>query len=219
MKKHQIILLLYVIAGLAARAQTTSEARLMGELYIPPITFHGNNFYGNYWTKGSILLTDGKKASDIDIKIDIYLDQIVFYNDPIKRTFTIQKETIDTVYYTDIMGHNMKFARYSGDELLHLKQGQLVHWAYNGSINIYARYTALVDEADEVGEKDKLYRKDYFFIQKPGEKIMEMKINRKQILALYPEQKKEIRKLLFKYPVRRDNLNDFIIFIKILENR
>ena len=70
------------------------NVKLTGRSYNYPIGLEGTPYLFDDWKIGNLLLENGKVAGGVKVKVNIINNDLVFYNEELKRVFTIDKETI-----------------------------------------------------------------------------------------------------------------------------
>ncbi|MDA3931079.1 MAG: hypothetical protein PF541_19180 [Prolixibacteraceae bacterium] len=205
MKLHYLFVFVFVYFTLHhANAQKASNGvgNLLGILYQHPRGVEGSTFLSEDWCSGNIKMYDGSVVNDVRLKYDILKNDLVFYNPEFKRIFIIDPVTISS--FTMVEKQNtMYFIKYNGVELgYRLKNNDLIHVLYNGKIKLLAKHTSDISEANDINSKDKIYPKDYYFIQN-GDVVHEIKLKLNSVLRLFPKQKQKIKKLASEIHFRR----------------
>jgi hypothetical protein len=93
MRKIVIILNLIIAAGYTYAQKgmaninadvaymNSMRAGIMGVEYINPVPGYKGNQYLGFWTKGEIILTNGERITDLNLRYERYLDELLWLRD------------------------------------------------------------------------------------------------------------------------------------------
>ncbi|HKI87799.1 MAG TPA: hypothetical protein VKA38_02145 [Draconibacterium sp.] len=231
--KHITLWLLVVLAApaVAQIPSLTSEAtntnlnridgKTTGVVYYVSAEANNNFFLQKDWVIGILKLEDGTIFRNVRMRYQAHDDELIVYNNNLRTLFIIDKEIVKS--FTVQVGTKVirfeklyfdgfqKGDRYFQDLYKGTSKLLAFHFIDDVKINPYTdRYGIL---------RDKEYRPAvhyYLYNEKNGFSRLLMK--RKSFLKVYPEHKKEIRKLFRKNHVFITDEEGLILALKLLED-
>jgi hypothetical protein len=219
MKKYISIILLTVVAlffTLNAHSQHNDNVNIAGQLYYFPIGMEGSSYLFEEWQNATIKFESGKTASEIKVRFDMLNNNLLFYNDELRRVFIVDGETIER-FTLNTTSPEMNFIKYTGSDVGYkLRQGNLVHIVHEGSFNFLVKYAAEVVKATELGNKDKIHPIKYYFLN-TGNQTSEIRIRYSSVYKHFPSKKKEIRKLISEHKLGRVSVAKIGLLLTLME--
>jgi hypothetical protein len=193
------------------------RVNLRGTLFAHIYNYEGSPYLLNDWKQGKIELENGQTAYGINVKYSILTGDIVFFNDTLKRQFTVDNETVKSFTIYD-RPDSLYFEKHTGDDLgYRLKNSDFVQILYNDNTKLMVKHTVDILAANELKAKDKIVHRKRYFIQGSG-KLSEIKPTLRSVIQQYPEQKKELRKILAEHDLKNKSIAD-IVFLMGYVNR
>lgn len=194
------------------------KVNLTGKLYMHPVGLDGSPYLIEDWIDTDLFLENGQVAKNIKTKLNLIDNDLIFYNDGLLRVFTIDKETINKFKYKVGNSDSTLFIKYTGKELgYRLKSNQFVEVAYDNRIRLIIKHFAEVISPNDLSSKKKVYsKKSYFLII--NDTPQEIKLRYRYIYKIFPEKKKEIRKLIKENKLRKQNISNFNKLLRIIED-
>ncbi len=201
------------------------EGKLSGETFYLSTVANGNFFLQNDWVTGSITLTDGDTFENIKLRYLAYGDEIVAYNENLRTLYIVEKKLVKefTFKSTSDFGENneIKFINLNS---LNLQGGKsYFEELYSGGARLLAYYN--VEEykvspfTDRLGNtrdtEYKLVVKYYLFNDK--NELYRILRNKKSFYRIYPNHKKEIRKLIRKNHISLVGQNSLLQAFTLLD--
>lgn len=196
------------------------NGKLSGKIYYLPPEGNSRHFYQEGWPEGSILLEDGDVFEDVRLRYLAYGDELVAYNSTLSQLFIVDKEKV--------AGFNVKLPR-GNQEFIKLyfngfMEGErYFEKLYDGKRMLLAFHS--IDEVktgiynDSAGRRKhsvlKLNTVYYMYSKESGFKKMQPK--RSSFLSLFPERKKEIRRIFRKNNFYRLTGKDMVRAFTLLE--
>jgi hypothetical protein len=204
----------------------TFEARLKGKVYMRLSGLTGTEFYTPTYLKGDIFLENGEVAVDQFIRYNGRIDGLVLVP-PYSREIQLDKYFIKSFSlknYKD--GVNLYFSKitvakeFSKDSVQIF--GQIL---YQNRLSLYAfrRYIYQYDVLEHKGNKqiaNPFYGPSfiYYFILPGGKTIGFKKFKKRDIYAIFPDRKDEIKRLFRENHQRKFKTEDNLIKITELLN-
>ncbi len=222
---RKIFLFLMIIQSFSSLYAKTIESNeippdkvsLSGKLYMHPVGLDGSPYLIEDWTDTDLFLENGQIAKNIKTKFNLIDNDLIFYNDGLLRVFIIDKETIKYFKYKTGSSDSTLFIKYSGPELGYkLKNSQFVEVIYNKEISLFVKHFAEVISPNDLSSKKKVYPKKSYFLM-IQDVPQEIRLRYRYIYKLFPEKKKEIRKIISENKLRKANVTNFCKLLSIIE--
>lgn len=223
--KRTAIKILFVIAGsffifLTASAQKSEfhweqlnensnrfEGKLTGTVFVLSSKSNSNYFLQKDWADGSITLIDNDVFDGLKLRYNAFEDKLVVYNDNLRSLFTADKERVKSFTVKTSEGEH-KFVKYYYNGFP--KGDRYFEVLYSGGRDFLA-FREIVEEktrpfVDKFGiMKDTRFQgKTTYFMYSPKTGFQKIRLRRRSVLTVFPENKREIRRLL-----RRNKVNNF----------
>lgn len=225
MKRFQTIFLLctgiFIMLNLLVVASNNKgypqeNINLTGKFYAYPIGLDGSPYLQSEWQVGNLNLENGKTAYNVRIQFNIISNELIFYNESLKRVFIADKGTIHSFVMNPESADTLFFMKYSGPEVGYkLKKDDFVHVLSQGKINFMVKHSANVINATESNARDKVYPKDFYFINFNNQ-TLETKISYRTVYSLFPSKKKEIKKMISENRIRKATEDNLIKLFKVI---
>ncbi len=178
----------------------TFNAKLSGKQYYFYSLIEGSVYLNDDWTKGAVILQNGDRYDSLFLKLNALDEDLVTYNERTGAVMVIDKFLIDE-FILDVNKaaestfSKLYFDKYPKGEhyynLLYEGKLKLVRWyhAHEEKTTIYRDIHGLM--------RDSRYKiNSTYFIDFPDNNLVKIKGTRKSLVNLFPEEKKQIRKLL-----------------------
>jgi len=211
--KHTLCLsFLLVCASLTAQPDSKPQipakdpgflTNLTGEVYIEYRGYRGNQYYLNDWVKSDILLTTGEMIYDRELKYNGLLDEVIWLNTAIPGLFKLDKATISDFWLKNTPDNSLHFRRININESTNSHQADIfAEVGVEGKISFFIHHKVSILEEQTITRDGKLYpykiigpTPTYYLKINSGRYILLPRLNRKSLLKLFPDQKKDIVKL------------------------
>jgi hypothetical protein len=219
--KYNVVVFAILFLPLFSLAGTNSpleNVKLSGRSYNYPVGYEGNPYLTEDWMIANLLLEDGQLSEKIKVRLNILTNDLIFYNDELKRVFILDKETIKRFTVNPGTRDSMVFVKYKGENIsFKLKNNDYIHELQSGTISFFVKDGADIVNASDVSSKNKIYPKKYYFV-KTEKGFSEIKLNVKSIIQLFPDRKKEIRLLAKTNRIKRNSEFSISKLIRLLNN-
>jgi hypothetical protein len=185
------------------------EGKLTGLSYrIPPLA-NSTHFLQDKWVDGSILLEDGDLFENVRIRYLSFRDELVAYNPNLKLLFIVDKEKVNSFTFIYPQGQQKFVKLYfdafvdGGYRYFDVKyQGTrwlvAFHYIYEEKTSVYR------DAYGKLRDSRLKPKKTYFMYFPHDEQFRRVQEKRRWFVKLFPENKREVRRLF-----RRNNLRRF----------
>jgi hypothetical protein len=214
------------ITNQQAENDSIFEPDLIGEIYHEPLKYVGDQYFYKDWTPGNILLTNGQKVFNKQLKYNGLLDELIWYNPINIGTFKLDKAEISEFWL-----------KKSADEIAHFKQIELPETKEHQTSKIFVQVESegkfslyIQRKLRAIGEEDVFMNghsylfltitpKAVYYIKLPSNKMVELnRINQYVLYKLLPEFKSEIQKILKSNRLKLKKEKDLIRLL-VLMNR
>jgi hypothetical protein len=200
-----------------------SEPKLAGEWYIPEVGYYGNQLFRKKWYKGEVFLWNGRTAHDKKLAYNVVQDALIWLDDAGGKVIRLDKGLITGFVLRDEAGKEMLFKNIRIRPLFSRDTAQVfVQVLFEGKrLAIYAqrkiedyynkRYGGTVSDAAGTTFEP---RPEYYLFDQGVQVAKMTKISRKNLLRVFPQEKKQIKRILRKHHVA---VRDEPMLIKAVE--
>lgn len=194
-----------------------NRVNMYGILFYQPRGLEGSPYLFGDWCTGTVHLYNGQVAENLLVKFNILNNDLIFYNETFKNLFTADRETVTSFYLETKNNRTLKFIKYKQQPLGYkLQTNDFVHQIYSGKLQLLAKYTASISDANDLNSRDKINPKTFYFIV-DNDEAKEIKLKLKSIIKLYPDRKQEIKKLASNLHFHKKSVDDMIRLIQAIE--
>jgi hypothetical protein len=210
------LLLLFPDYTFGVTSTPFGNVKLTGRAYNYPVGLEGNPYMSDDWMIANILLENGIVAEKQKVKINIINNDLIFYNEDLKRVFTVDKETVKSITINPGSPDSLYFIKYYGNEVgFRLKKNDFIRVLYGGTISLYVKNMADIVNANDTNSKNKIYPKKYYYIG-TTKGLIETKLNERSIIHLFPEKRKEIKTLVRSNKIKRGSEWGYALLMQLL---
>ena len=235
MKQNQIMLLLTLFAccfRVDSNAQSFNwqalniqsnriQGKLTGKVYYMPPEANSKHFYQHEWIEGSILLEDGDLHENVLLRYRAYGDELVVFNSNLNLLYVVDKEKVAAFTVNHPQGIE-EFVKLNFNDLVSedrffekLYQGKRLLLAYRsiGEIKTESYHDVTGRRKNTVWELKSTY---YLYSRETG--FNRIQPRRRSFLSLFPERKKEVRRIFRQINSSRLTEKDIIHAVELLDN-
>jgi hypothetical protein len=200
----------------AINSSPRGNVKLSGRSYLYPIGLEGDPYLFSEWSTATIRLENGQVAEGEKVKLNIITNDLIFYNEELKRIFVIDKETVKSFTINPGSSDSLFFIKYRGESVGYkLKENDFIHVLKFGVINFYVKDLADVVNATDINSKDKIYPKKYYFLER-NHSTVQIALNYRAIYKYIPTKRKEIKKLITSNKLSRSSELNIIKLIGLI---
>lgn len=193
------------------------NVKLTGQYYAYPIGLDGSPYLQEDWQIGNLFLENGKVAYNVKIQFNIITNDLIFYNESLKRVFMADKGTIRSFVMNPGSKDSLIFMKYVGNvEGYKLKKDDFVHVLCQGKVTFMVKHTADIIGATEANSKDKVFPKDIYFANYKNQ-TSEIKLSYRSVYSLFPSKKKEIKKIVSENRIRKATKNNLVKLFMLID--
>jgi hypothetical protein len=192
------------------------NVKLTGKYYTYPIGLEGSPYLQEEWQEGNLNTENGKTAFYVKIRLNIIDNDLIFYNEALKRVFVADKETVKSFVINSGRNDSLLFLKYTGEGVgFKLRKNDFVHILCQGKVNLMVKHLADVIDASDASSKDKVYPKNFYFVNL-NDQVTEIKLSYRSVYNLFPSKKKEIKRLISENKLRKSTEFNFIRLINLI---
>lgn len=238
MKKYLLFLLLALIqligtaqnSGVFSSNLKKDSNRLQGKLtgeiyYISPLS-NTSYFLQRDWEEGTIILKDGDVFENMRMRYMAFGDELVAYNANNRSLFVVDKSTVkEFIFYSKSENGGLAQQKFINLDSLHLLFNKtFFQELYSGTSKLLCFHQMeQIKVSPYIGVGGKLYDvefrlKNMYFILSQEKGISKIQIKNRSIYTVYPEHKKEIKKLLRKSRINVSDESSAIQAVEVLDS-
>jgi hypothetical protein len=182
------------------------QGKLTGDVYYLSPVSNANYFLQKDWQEGSITLKDGDIFENIRMRYMAYGDELVAYNVNNRTLFVVDKSIVKEFnFYSRNETEKLTKQKFINiDSLKILFNKSYFHELYSGTSKLLCFYQVeQVKVSPYIGVGGRMFDfefrlKTMYYILSKEKGISKIQIKNRSLYSLYPEHKKEIKKLFRK---------------------
>ncbi len=236
MKHHMIFAFLFI--SISSQAQSVdidknatdsfSQTKLTGETYFEKKGYKGEQFFNKAWMKSDILLSTGEMVLGEKVKYNGLFDELIWGNAAINQQFKLDKLLINEFWLKNEQGQITHFKRITINKLpsSNLRSDFFAEVQAEGKLSLYIQRKISIVDIDNVTIDGILRRQEtiratpVYYLKLPSDSyILLDKIKLKSFMQLFPDQKKQIDKLMKNNSLKLKTEKDLVKLIKLLNDQ
>jgi hypothetical protein len=234
MKKILIILTILTLFTNSAVCKNLPEEILIdsifqpditGTLYIEPRDLDGDQYNGRSWEFCNILLSDGRIKQGEKLKYNGHIDEFIWLNRNNYAQIKIDKTTISDVFFNNQDGTKNHYKLINlRDEFEDKKDLKFVEVLLEDTFSAYVLRKVPVIGTKIIYKDDKMYENKvikpmpvYLIKTDKGEILRLGKLRKKSFISLFPQNKKELSRLLRVNHIDIRKESGFVDAVKLLK--
>jgi hypothetical protein len=216
MKKYMIILFILLLQWVAS-AQYSGlnnenlnhnsnrlQGKLTGQVYYLSLTSNANYFLQQDWVEGTITLKDGDVFEGLRMRYMAYGDELIAYNSNISALFIVDKNTVKQFTFKTLLssGNFAERKFINLDSLDVFLDRTYFEELYSGTVKLLVFYqieetkiSPYVDRSGKMSDTE-FKLKTIYYLLTDSIGLTRIQLKNRSLFTLYPENKKEIRRLL-----------------------
>ena len=198
------------------------QTKLTGFKYNYDAHSSAHYFFQPDWYSGTLLTREGETHEGIRLRYDAFNDELIAYNENIKGLFVVDKFRVNEFTIRHPRSGDQVFRR-----LPLTAMGQKEHYyqvLYEGNITLLRRNRIIEKKTSLYKNKyGKLDNRDYVLVQvsfiiTPDNEVLRIFPGRRSITGLFPDRKKEVRKVLREYNIVDYSIDGIPLIVRVLDN-
>jgi hypothetical protein len=218
MNKYMIIVFILLLQGIASaqysglygenlnQNSNRLQGKLTGEVFYLSLTGNANHFLQSDWVEGTITLKDGDVFEGVRMRYMAFGDELVAYNSNIHTLFIVDKNTVKQfTIKTPLSSGSFAERKFINlDSLNVFLDRTYFEELFAGTVKLLVFYqieerkiSPFIDSSGKLSDTE-FQLKTIYYIMSQSKELIKMQLKNRNLFKLYPESKKEIRKLLRK---------------------
>lgn len=195
---------------LVEKANKIAQNHLVGKIYVD--NHLGKRIqYLNDWEVGEVLLENGNVVKDVKIRYNSYTDELLWIRDLDFQAVIVEREKVKEFTFKV---SNKTLTKLDIDNQIIISRPDIfVQILTQGKHSIYAYRNIGYHK-----NKDEFYENDMYFM-KTNNKLYKIRLRKKEIFTLFPNDKKEIKRLIRKNNLKVKTEIGFANLINLLNER
>jgi len=208
----------------APEVKTTFSPKLTGETYIEKKGYKGEQFFNKDWLESDILLTTGEEIHGENLKYNGLLDELIWVNTSSYQQFKLDKSFISDFWLKNETGSTNHFKRINVNEQKDVHSSDIfAEVGVEGKVSLFIQRRIIIVGEENIYRNGTLYlsesigEKPLYYIKTPSNHYLILsRIRKKAFLNLFPEQKKDIAKIMKENHLNLKTESDLIQLIIML---
>lgn len=200
----------------------TLNYKLTGNQYYFHSTLKGTVYLNDEMLRSNIKLVNGDRYEGIYAKLNTLLDEVIVYNERTGATFILDKSIVDEFEMGKEVGPYNLFRKVYSDKVP--KGYHYFNVLYDGDVKLYLWYrtfetkTSVYDDSQGIRRDSQFEPIDSYYLVFPDNSIHRVQPNkRRAFLNLFPEQKRNLRKLFRKNKVQFNSNQELVRATQLIE--
>ncbi len=197
--------------------------KIPGNQYYNMIVPAGSIFLFNDWEDGYLTLVNGDRYDDLSLKYNLYTDELIHINNRSVSMIQVDKNTIaEFGFYLgdnkDMIFRQMYFPKYPGGNYF-------FEILYEGNLTLGVRHRSMEEQTSTYKDAYGMLRNsvynihEYYYVIFPENQFERFRLNRRSFADVFPDHKKEVKRLLRQNHLRINNTSEAIQAIKLVEEQ
>jgi len=221
-----ILLLVGVLSFIKLNAQEVDENQYMlqqitaspFQLYY--IQYEGTPFYSKDWMLASVKVNSGEIYQNIKVRIDLFKDDVIYYNENLHKQLIIDQEIVQEIYLrNEDENTNLRIVKRCWGKGFDETKCGLYFVLYDDRISLWSRHKKKVEQYNDVSKSSNILGKYYSVIKYYvviKNKMLVIPKSKKKFAELFPNNKKEIVSYIKKNRLKLNNPKHLEILVKKL---
>ena len=202
------------------------QGKLSGELYYVNSVSNTNYFLQPEWIEGTITLKDGDIFKGIKLRYMAFGDELVAYNSNMHFLFIVDKSTVKQFTFLDkVQGSVLTERKFVNLDSLNLPLNKCYfEELYSGTAKFFSFHQIEEEKVSPYTDiNGKMYDVEFrlkttYYILSDLSGFSRIQLKKRSLYSFYPENKKEIKKLLRKSRVNFSDEYSAIQALKLLDS-
>lgn len=202
------------------------QGKLTGEIYYLSPVSNANYFLQKDWEDGTIILKDGDVFENMRMRYMAYGDELVAYNVNNRTLFVVDKSIVkEFIFYSHSETGKLTEQKFINiDSLNLLFNKSYFHELYSNTSKLLCFYQVEQNKVSPyIGVGGKMYDiefrlKTMYYILSNEKGLEKIQLRNRSLFNIYPEHKKEIKKILRKNKINITDESSVIQAVKTLDS-
>lgn len=225
-KKVSFVFIIVVFKYLSCNAQCCGNEQIMMQqitasaFHIYYLQYDGIPFFNEKWSDAALKVTSGEIYEGLKVRIDLFKDELVYYNPALHKQLIIDKGIIDEIYLKKAEGdHEYLVKNICRQDSTDRSDCSFYFIHVSDSISLWSTQRKDVVQYNSTSTK----MLGYYFVQAKYYMVVEgnkksIPLQKRQLAKLFPENKRTIISYVNKNQLNLKDFNDLsTLFKKINE--
>lgn len=207
------------ITALVTKVDSIFAPKLTGELFVPDsIDGKGEQFFISQWKQADILLSNGCIINGVDLKYNGFLDQVLWFNPKSQKPYVVDKPSISEFWLKDDTLWHFKKINVSDTTASH-RSDVFVQVVLDGNPSLYVqrKVTHFVDELVAYKYFKVYEQTPVYYLRSSNRDYLRLdNLDKRSFLNLFPEQKKELTKLIRSHRLNLKKEEDLFKVVQLM---
>ena len=211
----------------ASEVKSIFSPKLTGEAFIEKKGYKGEQFFNKDWLESDILLSTGEEIHGEKVKYNGLLDELIWVNTSSYQQFKLDKSFINDFWLKNGTGTPNHFKRINVNEQKDTRSSDIfAEVGVEGKVSLFIQRRIKVVDEENIYQNGTLYlsesigAKPLYYIKTPSNHYLILsRIRKNAFLNLFPEQKKDISKIMKEIHLNLKTESDLVRLIEILNKK
>jgi hypothetical protein len=193
--------------------------KLQGRQFIFAYVPEGSEFINDNWDKGYVILDNNDRYDSLSMKYNSLHDELIYVNERTKKMVELDKNSVSEFGFYKNLDDVMRFKRFFYNKNIYFNV------LYDGNMKLLVRYitsnektSTYKDKFGHVQDSKYVLRTEYYMMFPDGD-LERFRTTKNSFIQLFPDKKKDLKKLCRKNHIDFKKDNDLISFTKQIENK
>ena len=180
----------------------TVNYKLPGKQFYPIYVPSGSEFYDDQWMRGYLILENGDRYDSLLFKYNTFRDELITLNNRTRIFIMLDKDAISEFGLYERPSFTKRFVKMDLDKIP--KGEHYFYVPYSGKLKFAIWYRTLEETTSPYKDKNGFLQiSNYklgpnYYLRFPDGHFEKFKLKRRSLILLFPDQKREIRRMLRK---------------------
>jgi len=195
------------------------QGKMLGEVLRLNAEINSYFLYPDDWVPGSVKFVNGNVFENLRLRYQAFDDELISYNDNGRFLYQVEKELVESFSFQD-GNKTHKFIRLTKNN--NQQTNMYLEELYKGAVSLMVNWYIYEQSVSPYQDRNGITRavdyqlnKDYYLYTKQ-DGLTKIRLNRAALLSRFPENKKQIRKLLRQNKLHINNDISMVKALKLL---
>ncbi|WP_319501128.1 hypothetical protein [uncultured Draconibacterium sp.] len=195
------------------------QGKMLGEVLTLSAEVNSYFLYPSDWVPGSVKFVNGNVFENLQLRYQAYTDELISYNDNGRFLYLVEKELVESFSFQD-GPKTRKFVRLTKNN--NQQTNMYLEELYKGAVSLMVNWYIYEQSVSPYKDRNGVLRaveyklnKDYYlYTEQDG--LTKIRLNRAALLSRFPENQKQIRKLLRQDKIRVNSELSMVNALRLL---
>ncbi|WP_163321945.1 hypothetical protein [Draconibacterium mangrovi] len=195
------------------------QGKMLGEVLTLNAEVNSYFLYPDDWVPGAVKFVNGNVFENLRLRYQAYSDELISYNDNGRFLYQVEKELVESFSFQD-GNKTRKFVRLTKNN--NQQTNMYLEELYKGAVSLMVNWYIFEQSVSPYKDRNGITRaveyqlhKDYYlYTEHDG--LTKIRLNRAALLSRFPENQKQIRKLLRQNGIHINNEFSMVNALRLL---